>query len=59
MLAQRLVWVDLEMTGLDIDTDQIIEMSCVITNSDLEVVAEAPHIVIHQVKFLCSLSTNT
>jgi len=48
MLAQRLVWVDLEMTGLDIDTDHIIEMSCIITNSDLEVVAEAPHVVIHQ-----------
>lgn len=48
MMAQRLVWVDLEMTGLDINTDHIIEMSCVVTDSDLDVVAEGPHIVIHQ-----------
>uniref|UniRef100_A0ACB8EYJ3 Oligoribonuclease, mitochondrial n=1 Tax=Sphaerodactylus townsendi TaxID=933632 RepID=A0ACB8EYJ3_9SAUR len=35
-----MVWVDLEMTGLDIEKDQIIEMACLITDSDLNVLAE-------------------
>ncbi|XP_030601726.1 small fragment nuclease isoform X2 [Archocentrus centrarchus] len=38
---QRMVWVDLEMTGLDIEKDQIIEMACIITDSDLNVLAES------------------
>lgn len=44
----RIVWVDLEMTGLDIDKDHILEMACLITNSDLETIAEGPNLVIHQ-----------
>ncbi|XP_008576052.1 PREDICTED: oligoribonuclease, mitochondrial [Galeopterus variegatus] len=39
-MAQRMVWVDLEMTGLDIEKDQIIEMACLITDSDLNILAE-------------------
>ena len=39
-LKQRIVWVDLEMTGLDIDKDEIIEMACLITDGDLNIVAE-------------------
>ncbi|KAI0234598.1 Oligoribonuclease, mitochondrial [Lamellibrachia satsuma] len=44
----RLVWVDLEMTGLDVDTDHIIEMACLVTDRYLKVVAEGPNLIIHQ-----------
>lgn len=47
-LKSRLVWVDLEMTGLDLDTCHIIEMACLITDQELNVVAEGPNIIIHQ-----------
>eukprot|EP00055_Hartaetosiga_balthica_P002081 m.2720 g.2720 ORF g.2720 m.2720 type:complete len:193 (-) comp1909_c0_seq1:86-664(-) len=46
--GERLVWVDLEMTGLNVDHDRIIEMAVIITEADLSVVAEAETIVIHQ-----------
>ncbi|NP_957038.2 small fragment nuclease precursor [Danio rerio] len=46
--AQRMVWVDLEMTGLDIEKDQIIEMACIVTDSDLNVIAEGPNLIINQ-----------
>lgn len=44
----HLAWIDLEMTGLSPDTDRIIEFAIVITNNELEVVAEAPVLVVHQ-----------
>lgn len=44
----NLIWVDLEMTGLNPDDDRIIEMAAVITNPQLEVIAESPVFVIHQ-----------
>lgn len=44
----NLVWVDLEMTGLDIHTDHIIEMACIITDKDLNIIEEGPDIVIYQ-----------
>jgi oligoribonuclease len=44
----HLVWVDMEMTGLNPETDRIIEVALVVTNSALEVVAEAPVLVVHQ-----------
>jgi oligoribonuclease len=44
----HLAWIDLEMTGLSPDTDRIIEIAIVITDSQLEVVAEAPVLVVHQ-----------
>ncbi|KAM9348815.1 small fragment nuclease [Symphorus nematophorus] len=47
-MFQRMVWVDLEMTGLDIDKDQIIEMACLITDSDLNILAEGPNLIINQ-----------
>lgn len=43
-----LVWMDLEMTGLDPERDTIIEMATLITDSDLNIVAEGPEIVIRQ-----------
>ena len=44
----HLAWIDLEMTGLSPDTDRIIEIAIVITDSQLEIVAEAPVLVVHQ-----------
>ena len=46
--AKHLVWLDMEMTGLNPDTDRIIELAMVVTTSDLEVVAESPVWVVHQ-----------
>ena len=46
--SERLVWMDLEMTGLNPDYDRIIEIATVITNHDLEVIAEGPVLAIHQ-----------
>ncbi|XP_055063809.2 small fragment nuclease [Misgurnus anguillicaudatus] len=48
LMTQRMVWVDLEMTGLDIDKDEIIEMACIITDSDLNIIAEGPNLIINQ-----------
>src|SRR5271163_1495149 len=44
----RFVWIDLEMTGLFPETDQIIEIASIITDGDLNVLEYGPHIVIHQ-----------
>ena len=44
----RLIWIDLEMTGLDTDNDQIIEIATIITDGDLNILAEGPMLAIHQ-----------
>jgi len=44
----NLIWVDLEMTGLDPDTDRILEIATVVTDKDLKVLAEGPTLVVHQ-----------
>lgn len=44
----RLIWVDMEMTGLSPDSDRIIEVAMVITDDDLNVVIESPALVVHQ-----------
>ncbi|XP_030020465.2 probable oligoribonuclease [Manduca sexta] len=46
--AKRIVWVDLEMTGLDIEKDHILEIACLITDADLNIVATGPDLIIHQ-----------
>ncbi|HFL6897643.1 TPA: oligoribonuclease [Pseudomonas aeruginosa] len=45
---QNLIWIDLEMTGLNPDRDVIIEMATIVTDSDLNTLAEGPVIAIHQ-----------
>lgn len=44
----NLVWIDLEMTGLDTVNDRIIEIATIVTDADLNVLAEGPSIAIHQ-----------
>ena len=46
--AENLVWIDLEMTGLDPDRDRIIEIATIVTDRDLKIVAEGPVIAIGQ-----------
>jgi oligoribonuclease len=45
---RRLIWIDLEMTGLDTLNDHIIEIATVVTDKDLNVLAEGPVFAIHQ-----------
>lgn len=46
--AEHLIWVDMEMTGLDPDRDRVIEVAMVITDAALNPVAQAPVLVVHQ-----------
>lgn len=46
--SHNIVWVDLEMTGLDISREVIIEMACIVTDKDLNVLGEGINMVIHQ-----------
>ena len=50
--SQNVIWVDLEMTGLDPDKERIIEIATIITDSNLTIVAEGPNLVINQPKEL-------
>ena len=45
-MAGEMVWIDLEMTGLDVETESIIEIATIITNSDLEIIATGPNLAI-------------
>jgi oligoribonuclease len=44
----NLVWVDMEMSGLNPDTDRVLEIAVVVTDAQLEVLAEGPVVVVHQ-----------
>jgi oligoribonuclease len=44
----RLVWVDMEMSGLQPETDRILEIAMIVTDGDLNIVAEGPVLVVHQ-----------
>lgn len=44
----NLIWIDLEMTGLDTDHDKIIEIATIVTDSELNIIAEGPVFAIHQ-----------
>lgn len=44
----KIVWIDMEMTGLNLRNDRIMEIACLITDNSLNVVAEHPTIVINQ-----------
>lgn len=46
--AERLIWIDMEMTGLDPEACRIIEVAAIVTDNQLNVIAEAPVLAIHQ-----------
>ncbi len=43
-----LVWIDLEMTGLKPQSDVILEIAVIITDNNLDIIAQGPHVIIHQ-----------
>ncbi|NOQ80810.1 MAG: oligoribonuclease [Gammaproteobacteria bacterium] len=45
---RNLIWVDLEMTGLEPDTDRVIEIATIVTDAELNILAEGPVLAIHQ-----------
>jgi oligoribonuclease len=47
-LRDTLIWIDLEMTGLDPDRDRILEIATIVTDNRLNVLAEGPVLAIHQ-----------
>ncbi|KAF8980772.1 Oligoribonuclease, mitochondrial [Entomortierella lignicola] len=48
-MASSLVWIDCEMTGLEA-TDKLIEIAVIVTDDELNIVAEGPNLIIHQPK---------
>jgi oligoribonuclease len=46
--ANNLIWIDMEMSGLNPDTDKILEVALVVTDSNLNTVAEAPVLILRQ-----------
>lgn len=45
---QNLIWIDLEMTGLDPENERIIEIATIVTDKDLNILAEGPVLAVHQ-----------
>lgn len=43
-----IVWMDMEMSGLEPDTDRILEIATIVTDGDLRILAEGPELVVHQ-----------
>ena len=46
--SNALIWIDMEMSGLNPDTDRIIEVATIVTDSELNIVAEGPVLAVHQ-----------
>ena len=53
--SNLLAWIDLEMTGLDPEKHHIIEIACLVTDSNLNIVAEGPELAIFQDEDILSL----
>ena len=47
-MSEVLVWMDMEMTGLEPERERIIEIATIITDGDLNIIAEGPELVVHQ-----------
>ena len=50
----HMVWVDCEMTGLDTSKDHLLEIAVIVTDKDLNILAEGPDLVIHQTDEVCN-----
>ena len=46
-MRDELVWIDCEMTGLDLETDQLIEVAALVTDTDLNMLGDGVDVVIH------------
>jgi oligoribonuclease len=46
--SSNLVWIDMEMTGLEPETDVVLEIATIVTDKDLNIIAEGPVLAIHQ-----------
>lgn len=46
--SKTLIWIDMEMTGLEPETDRVIEIATLITDADLNILAEGPVVAVHQ-----------
>jgi oligoribonuclease len=55
MMSRRLIWIDLEMSGLDPERHVIVEMASLVTDEELQTVAEGPEIAIHHPKEVLDL----
>ena len=56
-MSERLVWIDMEMTGLDVETDVILEIATVVTDENLNVLDQTPNMVIsHPPEFQANLN---
>jgi oligoribonuclease len=59
----NLAWIDLEMTGLDANNDTIVEIACIVTDKDLNIIAEGPSLVINtseeKLSAMCDWVKNT
>lgn len=47
-MSSVLVWIDLEMTGLNPEVDRIIEIATIVTDSELNIIEEGPNLAVHQ-----------
>jgi oligoribonuclease len=46
--SEHLIWIDMEMSGLDPERERVLEIALLVTDGDLELVAEGPELVVHQ-----------
>lgn len=46
--ANNLIWIDLEMSGLEPETDRVLEIATLVTDKELNIIGEGPVIAIHQ-----------
>ena len=44
-----MLWIDLEMTGLKLNRDKIIEIACLLTDEELNIISQGPCLIVHQV----------